>query len=61
MEPSTPNGAPTPWWGTVSLDVRTGGRWAVGPSTLWLYRTDREWRIVHRPSPDAGAADPLSN
>ncbi|MCS4180592.1 hypothetical protein [Salinibacter ruber] len=61
MEPSTPNGDPTPWWGTVSLDVQTGGRWAVGPSTLWLYRTDREWRIVHRPSPDAGAADPLSN
>ncbi len=61
MAPSTPNGAPTPWWSTVSLDVQTGGRWAVGPSTLWLYRTDREWRLVHRPSPDAGAADPLSN
>ena len=61
MEPSEPDADPTPWWGTVSLDVHTGGRWAVGPSTLWLYRTDREWRVIHQPSPNDEAADPLTN
>lgn len=61
MEPSESDPEPTPWWGSVSLDVETGGRWAVGPSTLWLYRTDREWRVIHRPSPNAGAADPMAN
>lgn len=52
---------PTPWWGSVSLDVETGGRWAVGPSTLWLHRTEREWRILHRPSPAPEAPDPLAD
>ncbi|WP_198598620.1 hypothetical protein [Salinibacter altiplanensis] len=61
MAPSEPDLEPPPWWGTVSLDVETGGRWAVGPSTLWLYRTDREWRIIHRWSSPPEAPDPLAD
>ncbi|MFB6099522.1 MAG: hypothetical protein ABEK84_10515, partial [Salinibacter sp.] len=51
----------TPWWETFSPDEDTDGRWEVGPSTLWLYRTAREWRILHRPSSDPVAADPLAD
>ncbi|MEF8866718.1 MAG: hypothetical protein V5A20_13250 [Salinibacter sp.] len=61
MESSEPTSDPTPWWGPVSLDVETGGRWNVGPSTLWLYRTEREWRVLHRPSPTAETADPMAD
>ncbi|MEF8817788.1 MAG: hypothetical protein V5A58_13445 [Salinibacter sp.] len=61
MESSEPTSDPTPWWGPVSLDVETGGRWDVGPSTLWLYRTEREWRVLHRPSPTAETADPMAD
>jgi hypothetical protein len=61
MESSEPTSEPTPWWGPVSLDVETGGRWNVGPSTLWLYRTEREWRVLHRPSPTAETADPMAD
>ena len=51
-----------PWWGTFSLKPDTGGRWDVGPSTLWLYRTHREWRVFSRLSADsAGVADPMTN
>lgn len=56
-------GVPTesePWWGTFSLDEYTGGRWYVGPSTLWVYRSSRDWRVVHRPSTDPVTADPMA-
>lgn len=52
--------APTPWWGSVSLDEGTGGRWHIGPSTLWVYRSSHDWRIMHRPSDDPVAADPMA-
>ena len=61
MESSEPTSEPTPWWGPVHLDSETGGRWNVGPSTLWLYRTAREWRVLHRPSPTAETADPMAD
>ena len=50
----------SPWWGAVSLDEQTGGEWQVGPSTLWVFRAQRDWRVVHRSPPDAGTADPMA-
>jgi hypothetical protein len=61
MSPSDPDTELAPWWGPVHLDSETGGRWDVGPSTLWLYRTAREWRVLHRPSTTVEAADPMAN
>lgn len=51
---------PSPWWGTFSLDLETGGQWDVGPSTIWIYRSERDWRIIHRPSTDPVTADPMA-
>jgi hypothetical protein len=51
---------PTPWWGTFSLDEYAGGQWHVGPSTLWVYRSSSDWRVVHRPSTDPVTADPMA-
>jgi len=50
----------SPWWGAVSLDEQTGGEWQVGPSTLWVFRAERDWRVIHRPSTDPGTADPMA-
>lgn len=53
---------PTPWWGEFELETEIGGRWVIGPSTMWLYRTSREWRVFHRSGSDSGTtADPLTN
>lgn len=51
---------PTPWWGSFSLEESTGGKWHIGPSTLWVYRSSRDWRVVHRPSTDPVTADPMA-
>lgn len=51
--------AATPWWGTYALDEETGGRWDIGPSTVWMYRGTRDWRVVHRPSDGATDTDPM--
>jgi hypothetical protein len=59
MDPSSDD--TTPWWGPVSLDKETAGRWEVGPSTLWLYRRPQEWRLFHQPSTDPRTADPMAN
>ena len=56
----TESSEPTPWWGTVSIEEYTGGEWHIGPSTLWVYRASRDWRVVHRPSTDSGTADPMA-
>lgn len=61
METHETDSEPRPWWGTYSIEEGRGGRWDVGPSTLWLYRTDREWRVIHRPSAEPGSPDPLAN
>ena len=61
MEPNETDTEPTPWWGTFSLDEETAGRWAIGPSTLWLYRSAHEWRIHLRPSTDPRDTDPMLN
>jgi len=49
----------SPWWGAVSLDEQTGGEWHVGPSTLWVFRAKRDWRVVHRGLSGAGTTDPM--
>lgn len=51
----------SPWWGQYSLDIETGGRWDVGPSTLWLYRGVHDWRLIHRPSTAATTTDPMAH
>lgn len=33
----------------------------MGPSTLWLYRTATDWRVIHRLSRDPTATDPMVN
>jgi hypothetical protein len=57
---SDPSADPTPWWGAVSLDLNAGGEWHVGPTTLWVHRSSRDWRVVVRPSTDPVAADPMA-
>lgn len=37
----------TIWWGDFTFAEEEAGCWHVGPSTLWIYRFPREWRIVH--------------
>lgn len=37
----------TIWWGSFSLAEGQGGRWQVGPSTVWISRSAQEWRVVH--------------
>jgi len=54
------SGSPVPWWGTFSLEAETGGRWDIGPSTVWVYRSTRDWRVIHQPADDPVAADPLA-
>lgn len=50
----------TPWWGHFALEQDTGGEWKVGPSTLWVYRSSHDWRVVHRPTMGTAAADPMA-
>ncbi len=61
METTDPDDHSEPWWGPVALDEETGGRWIVGPTTLWLYRTSQEWRVLHRSPADPTATDPMLN
>ena len=56
----TEEDSPTPWWGTFALESSSGGEWHVGPSTLWVYRSARDWRVVHRPPTDPRSADPMA-
>ena len=55
-----PSSTPSPWWGSVSLEMDTGGEWHVGPSTLWVYRSSHDWRVIVRPSIDPKTADPMA-
>ncbi len=51
----------TPWWGTYTLEEDEGGQWEIGPSTVWLYRSARDWRVIHRPSTAATSTDPMEH
>lgn len=52
----------TVWWGTFEIGEDEAGRWRVGPSTLWIYRSARSWHLVHMQSDqaldDAAEIDP---
>lgn len=41
-----------PWWGTFALDEEQAGRWTMGPTTLWVFRTAQEWRVLYRAEGD---------
>lgn len=41
-----------PWWGDYRVDEGTGGKWEIGPSTLWLLHRTNDWVVVHRPFSD---------
>lgn len=45
-----------PWWGTFELGEDHGGRWQIGPCTLWLHRSANEWRVLHRTTADSLAS-----
>jgi len=57
---SNSSSTPSPWWGTAALEMDTGGEWHVGPSTLWVYRSSYDWRVIVRPSTDPKTADPMA-
>ena len=61
MEDTDAISEPSVWWGTFTVAADTGGRWEVGPTTLWLYRTPREWRVLHRAPTNPSTTDPMSN
>lgn len=42
----------TPWWTTYTVEAHHGGRWQIGPRTLWLFHGLDEWRVMHRQSDD---------
>ncbi len=41
------------WWGTFDFEEDDAGCWRVGPTTLWIHRSSRSWRIIHSSSNDA--------
>lgn len=43
----------TIWWGAFDFDEDDAGCWRVGPTTLWIHRSARSWRIIHSSSHDA--------
>lgn len=61
MNAGETDSAPTPWWGPFTIEEGAGGRWEVGPSTLWLYHTTGEWRVIHQPSLGPSNPDPMEN
>lgn len=42
----------TVWWGSFTFDEDDAGSWRVGPSTLWIHRSARSWRIIHSTTRD---------
>lgn len=41
-----------PWWGEYTLDAGQLAHWRVGPSSLWVERRAREWRLTHEEGED---------
>lgn len=35
------------WWGTFTFEEDDAACWRVGPTTLWIHRSARSWRIIH--------------
>jgi len=40
------------WWGQESFEVDQAGRWRIGPTTLWAFRTRHDWRLLYESSGD---------
>lgn len=40
------------WWGDLEVDLERGVHIAVGPLDLWVFRLERDWRIVSRRTTD---------
>lgn len=41
------------WWGSFEFDEDHVGRWRVGPSTLWIYRSAQSWHLIQVESDDS--------
>jgi len=41
------------WWGAFTFEEDEAGCWHVGPTTLWIHRSARSWRIIHSSTNDA--------
>ena len=35
----------SPWWGNYEFSVHQTLRWQIGPTTLWITRGGKEWRV----------------
>lgn len=49
------------WWGDFLFEDDHAGRWMVGTSTLWIYRSARSWHLVHyemAENDDAASVEP---
>lgn len=53
MDPGQPSATSVPWWGSYALDEGVGGRWKIGPCTLWVVHTESDWQVYYRQSADA--------
>lgn len=42
----------TIWWGSFEFDDDDAGRWRVGPTTLWIYRSIQSWQLIVLESDD---------
>jgi len=48
---------PSRWWGSYTLQENEGARWQIGPMTLWILRSNYEWRIFHKQGDDPLASE----
>ncbi len=56
--------AETRWWGDFTVPKDSTLRWQIGPTTLWIHRTARDWRLASLSGSDPfdsrlGIAEPL--
>jgi len=40
------------WWGPYSIGENEAAFWRIGPGSVWLYRSESEWRIFHESGDD---------
>jgi len=42
----------TRWWGEFTVPKDRVLRWQIGPTTVWIHHTQRDWRIARRTGTD---------
>ena len=42
----------SPWWQTYDVPIDHMAHWTIGALSLWVMRTDREWRVGHQAGQD---------